>query len=100
MLYLGRVVEMADRNAIYEAARHPYTQSLISAVPIPDPNLERARARVKLPGELPSPPEPGAQLRFLPSKKGQRGYLPILQEVAPNLWVAEHDPVDEILKAG
>ncbi len=100
VLYLGRVVEMADRNAIYEAARHPYTQSLISAVPIPDPDLERARARVKLPGELPSPLEPGAQLRFLPSKKGQRGYLPILQEVAPNHWVAEHDPIDEILKAG
>jgi peptide/nickel transport system ATP-binding protein len=100
VLYLGRVVELADRHAIYEAARHPYTQSLISAVPIPDPNLERARARVKLPGELPSPLEPGAQLRFLPSKKGQRGYMPELQEVAPNHWVAEHDPIEEILKAG
>ncbi len=100
VLYLGRVVELADRRAIYEAARHPYTQSLISAVPIPDPDLERARARVKLPGELPSPLEPGAQLRFLPSKKAERGYLPILQEVAPNHWVAEHDPIEEILKAG
>jgi peptide/nickel transport system ATP-binding protein len=45
VLYLGRVVELADRNTIYEDPRHPYTRALISAVPIPDPKAERAKAR-------------------------------------------------------
>ena len=44
VLYLGRVVELADRDAIYGDPRHPYTQALLSAVPMPDPKLERARS--------------------------------------------------------
>ena len=55
VLYLGRVVELADRNTIYEDPRHPYTRALISAVPIPDPKAERAKARIPLPNDLPSP---------------------------------------------
>ena len=99
VLYLGQVVEMGDRDTICDAAIHPYTRALLSAVPIPDPNVERQRARLKLPGELPSPLDPGATLRFLPSrlKAGDRTYRPLLQETAPGHFVAEHDPLEVIM---
>jgi oligopeptide/dipeptide ABC transporter ATP-binding protein len=97
VLYLGRVVEAADRNQIYEDARHPYTQALISAVPVPDPVIEKARERIKLDGDLPSPLDSRAGLRFLKSKlvddPDAEQYRPALIEVAPGHWVAEHDPV-------
>ena len=96
VMYLGRVVETADRNSIYLNPRHPYTQALISAAPIPDPELEKARPRIRLEGDLPSPMDPRAQLRFMKSKlvngDGPQ-YRPQLMEVAPGHWVAEHDPV-------
>lgn len=99
VLYLGRVVELAHADAIYKDARHPYTKSLISAVPIPDPKIEKSRMRLKIPGELPSPLNPRAALRFMPSKlrAGELGYVPQLQEATPGHWVAEHDPLEEIL---
>jgi oligopeptide transport system ATP-binding protein len=58
VLYLGRVMEMADRDALYAAPRHPYTQALIAAVPIPDPERERAKPPVILAGDPPSPLNP------------------------------------------
>jgi oligopeptide transport system ATP-binding protein len=58
VLYLGRMMELADRDALYLAPKHPYTKALISAVPIPDPRLERQKPRIVLAGELPSPLEP------------------------------------------
>lgn len=95
VLYLGRVVEEADREQIYEDARHPYTRALISAVPVPDPAIERARERVKLDGDLPSPLDSRAQLRFMKSKlvddENAEQYRPQLLEVSPGHWVAEHD---------
>lgn len=99
VLYLGRVVELADRDAIYKDPRHPYTKSLISAVPIPDPKVERTRERLKIPGELPSPLNPRAALRFLPSKLDAEdlGYIPRLLEVAPGHMVAEHDSLEIIM---
>ena len=102
VLYLGRAVELADRDTIYENAQHPYTKSLISAVPVPDPAVEKTRRRIKLPGELPSPLDPGAALRFLPSKlkAGARDYVPRFEQVAPDHWVAEHDPIEALLGAG
>jgi len=55
VMYLGRIVELADAEAIYTEPKHPYTQALLSAVPIPDPQLETAREHVPLTGEVPSP---------------------------------------------
>ncbi|MDJ1009534.1 MAG: ABC transporter ATP-binding protein [Paracoccaceae bacterium] len=100
VLYLGQVVELAGRDELYETPEHPYTRSLISAVPIPDPRIERSRTRIRLPGELPSPLDSGATLRFLPSKRGDAAYRPKLQEVRPGHWVAEHDALETILNAG
>ena len=99
VLYLGRVVEMGDGETVCSQPYHPYTKSLISAVPIPDPDVERTRSRIKLPGELPSPMDPRAALRFLPSRlaAGDPEYVPKLLELAPNHYVAEHDPLEEIL---
>ena len=98
VLYLGRVVEMANRDQIYEDARHPYTRALISAVPVPDPVVEKSKVRVKLDGELPSPMDTRAQLRFMRSKliddPDAEQYRPQLIEVEPGHWVAEHDPME------
>lgn len=96
VLYLGRIVELAGRNEIYEDARHPYTQGLIAAVPNADPRGERARDRVRLTGDLPSPLDSRAALRFLKSKliddPEVDQYQPLLVQVAQDHWVAEHDP--------
>ncbi|MDE0698233.1 MAG: ABC transporter ATP-binding protein [Boseongicola sp.] len=100
VLYLGQVVELAGRDALCDAPVHPYTRMLISAAPIPDPRVERTRSRIRVPGELSSPLDPEAALRFLPSRRGQLGYRPRLQEVKPGHWVAEHDPLEAILAAG
>ncbi|GGB09376.1 ABC transporter ATP-binding protein [Allosediminivita pacifica] len=102
VLYLGRIVEMGDAATICTEPKHPYTRSLISAVPIPDPQVERSRKRIRLPGELPSPLDPKASLRFLPSRLegGQGDYVPKLQEVAPGHYVAEHDPLEDIMARG
>jgi len=97
VLYLGRVVELAGRNAIYTEARHPYTKALIAAVPNADPTGERTRERLRLTGDLPSPLDSRASLRFMKSKLIDDGdaeqYQPKLVEIAPGHLVAEHDPV-------
>ncbi len=100
VLYLGKVVELADRNAIYEDARHPYTKALISAVPTPDPAFERSKERIKLRGDLPSPLDRRSPLRFMKSvivdDPDAEQYNPQLIEVAPGHLVAEHDPYEGV----
>jgi peptide/nickel transport system ATP-binding protein len=94
VLYLGRVVETAERDALFDNPIHPYTRALMSAAPIPDPAVERARQRIKLDGDLPSPLDPKAQLRFLRSRLVEGAgdqYRPQLVEVRPGHWAAEHD---------
>ena len=93
VVYLGRVVELADANRLCASPQHPYTQALISAVPIPDPEIERNRKRVKLSGDLASPLDPTAALRFLPGKvaSGELEYVPQLLEVEPGHFVAEFE---------
>jgi len=96
VLYLGRVVELAGRDAIYEDARHPYTRALIAAVPNPDPKTEKTREHILLEGDLPSPMDSRAPLRFLKSRlvddADAQQYVPQLIQVAPGHLVAEHDP--------
>ena len=96
VLYLGRVMEIADRDRIWQAPQHPYTKALLSAAPIPDPAVERTRKRLKLAGEPPSPMDPLAAYRFMPSRLPVDGTAPslppALKEVAPGHLVSEFDP--------
>ncbi|HEX7262698.1 MAG TPA: oligopeptide/dipeptide ABC transporter ATP-binding protein [Candidatus Dormibacteraeota bacterium] len=66
VMYLGKVVETADRRSIYEAPQHPYTRALLSSIPVPDPGIERNRAAITLKGEIPSPVNPPSGCRFHP----------------------------------
>ncbi|WP_436800148.1 dipeptide ABC transporter ATP-binding protein [Trueperella pyogenes] len=65
VMYLGKLVEVGDVDAVFEAPRHPYTQALLSAIPIPDPAKERGRHRILLKGDLPSPANPPTGCRFV-----------------------------------
>jgi oligopeptide transport system ATP-binding protein len=94
VMYLGRIVELADRNALYEDPQHPYTRALLSAVPIPDPKLEATRERMVLRGEVPSALNPPSGCGFHPRcpLKVDRcsAEIPALREVKPGHWSACH----------
>jgi len=66
VMYLGKVVETADRNDIYDHSQHPYTKALLSSIPVPDPVVEQSRAPILLKGEIPSPVNPPSGCRFHP----------------------------------
>ncbi len=65
-MYLGKIVETAGRNDIYDHPQHPYTRALLSSIPVPDPVVERSRAPILLKGEIPSPVNPPSGCRFHP----------------------------------
>jgi oligopeptide transport system ATP-binding protein len=92
VMYLGKIVELADRKALYDDPIHPYTRALLSAVPIPDPELEAHRERTVLRGEVPSPLNPPTGCVFHPrcpiAVDRCRVETPPLREVKPGHWAA------------
>jgi oligopeptide transport system ATP-binding protein len=94
VMYLGRIVEIADWRMIYEDPKHPYTQALLSAIPIPDPVLEAKRQRTVLEGDVPSAANPPVGCNFntrCPVRQDRCFHDdPELRELAPGHWVACH----------
>jgi len=92
VMYLGKVVEIADRQELYDNPLHPYTKALLSAVPIPDPLVEAGRERIVLGGEVPSALSPPSGCVFHPrcpiAIDDCRKAVPELREVQPNHWAA------------
>ncbi len=94
VMYLGSLVEIANNEKLYDKPIHPYTQALISAIPMADPDAEKSRSRIKLEGEVPSPINPPPGCKFRPRCKYAMDICakeaPILKEVEPDHFVACH----------
>jgi oligopeptide/dipeptide ABC transporter ATP-binding protein len=92
VMYLGRIVEMADSNELFDNPLHPYTRALLSAVPVPDPRIEAMREFRPPKGEVPSPLNPPPGCVFHPrcpmAVEGCRRERPALRELRPGHWVA------------
>jgi oligopeptide transport system ATP-binding protein len=92
VMYLGRIVEMTDWRLLYEEPLHPYTKALLSAVPIPDPEVEARRERLILRGEVPSPLHPPPGCAFHPrcpmAVEECKQAVPELRQIKPGHWAA------------
>ena len=92
VMYLGRIVEVADSDTLFEHPRHPYTRALLAAVPVPDPAIEMQREHYVLPGEVPSPLNPPPGCVFHPrcrmARDDCRTDEPVLREMRGDHWVA------------
>jgi oligopeptide transport system ATP-binding protein len=96
VMYLGRIAELSYSEDLYETPLHPYTQALLSAIPVPDPAKESKRKRIILEGDVPSPVNPPPGCNFNPRCwKAQdicREVIPLLEEKKPNHFAACHFP--------
>ena len=94
VMYLGVIVELADRDVLYETPLHPYSQALLSAVPIPDPQKDRQRKRTILSGDVPSPVNPPPGYRFHPrcpiAVERCKVEQPAWRMIRPGHWIACH----------
>ncbi len=94
VMYLGKVVELTDRDSLYKNAKHPYTKALLSAVPIPDPEVEETRERIILQGDVPNPANPPRGCNFCTRCPVAEEICfqtePIFQEIETGHWVACH----------
>ncbi len=95
IMYAGQLVELASRDHIFASPRHPYTESLLSAVPIPEPDVQATRTRIVLAGEMPNPMNPPPGCRFHTRCRYRQPERcdtepPVLREVAPGHWAACH----------
>ena len=94
VMYLGKMMELAPSDELYETPRHPYTKALLSAIPIPDPPLERERHRTLLEGDLPSPANPPKGCRFSTrcplATDLCRSVEPEFREITARHWTACH----------
>jgi oligopeptide/dipeptide ABC transporter ATP-binding protein len=95
VMYLGSIVEMGSADDIFARPAHPYTQALISAVPVPDLDAQRSSKRIVLTGDVPSPINPPSGCRFhtrcpIANAGACRSEVPELREVTPGHWVSCH----------